>query len=41
MESSNKAHDSRWRKIKVKLHSPKGLPPLSVYAKGGYYALHF
>lgn len=38
---SNKAHDSRWRKIKVKLHSPKGLPPLSVYAKGGYYALHF
>jgi Ca-activated chloride channel homolog len=35
---SNKAHDARWRKIKVKLRSPKGLPPLSVYAKTGYYA---
>jgi Ca-activated chloride channel homolog len=35
---SNKAHDARWRKIKIKLRSPKGLPPLSVYAKTGYYA---
>jgi Ca-activated chloride channel family protein len=35
---SNKSHDARWRKIKVKLRSPKGLPPLSVYAKTGYYA---
>src|SRR5271170_6785334 len=35
---SNKAHDARWRKIKVKLRSPKGLPPLSVYNKTGYYA---
>jgi Ca-activated chloride channel family protein len=35
---SNKSHDSRWRKIKVKLRPPKGLPPLSVYAKTGYYA---
>lgn len=35
---SNKAHDARWRKIKVKLRVPKGLPPLSVYAKAGYYA---
>jgi Ca-activated chloride channel homolog len=35
---SNKSHDARWRKIKVKLHTPKGLPPLSVYAKTGYYA---
>jgi Ca-activated chloride channel family protein len=35
---SNKAHDARWRKIKVKLRAPKGLPPLSVYAKTGYYA---
>jgi Ca-activated chloride channel homolog len=35
---SNKAHDARWRKIKVKLRPPKGLPPLSVYAKTGYYA---
>src|SRR6202007_371424 len=29
---SNKSHDARWRKIKVKLRAPKGLPPLSVYA---------
>jgi Ca-activated chloride channel homolog len=35
---SNKAHDARWRKIKIKLRAPKGLPPLSVYAKTGYYA---
>ena len=35
---SNKAHDARWRKIKVKLRAPKGLPPLTVYAKTGYYA---
>jgi Ca-activated chloride channel homolog len=35
---SNKLHDARWRKIKVKLRTPKGLPPLSVYAKTGYYA---
>jgi Ca-activated chloride channel family protein len=35
---SNKSHDSRWRKIKVKMRAPKGLPPLSVYAKTGYYA---
>jgi Ca-activated chloride channel homolog len=35
---SNKAHDSRWRKIKIRLRAPKGLPPLNVYAKTGYYA---
>jgi len=35
---SNKAHDARWRKIKIKLRVPKGLPPLTVYAKTGYYA---
>ena len=35
---SNKSHDARWRKVKVKLRAPKGLPPLSVYAKTGYYA---
>ena len=35
---SNKTHDSRWRKIKVKLRAPRGLPPLSVYARTGYYA---
>ena len=31
-------HDGKWRKIKVKLIPPKGLPPLKVYAKTGYYA---
>jgi Ca-activated chloride channel family protein len=35
---SNKVHDARWRKIKVKLRAPKGLPPLTVYSKTGYYA---
>jgi Ca-activated chloride channel homolog len=35
---SNKAHDARWRKVKVKMHAPKGLPPLTVFAKTGYYA---
>src|SRR5207253_11240231 len=35
---SNKSHDARSRKIKIKLRAPKGLPPLSVYAKTGYYA---
>ena len=34
----NRAHDGKWRKIKVKLTPPKGLPPLRVYAKTGYYA---
>jgi Ca-activated chloride channel family protein len=31
-------HDGKWRKIKVKLLPPKGLPPLRVYARTGYYA---
>jgi len=35
---SHKAHDARWRKIKVKLRTPKGLPPLTAYARTGYYA---
>src|SRR5215469_9305315 len=35
---SNKAHDARWRKIKIKLRAPRGLPPLTVYSKTGYYA---
>ena len=34
----NPIHDGKWRKIKVKLVPPKGLPPLRVYAKTGYYA---
>ncbi len=35
---TNAARDGKWRKIKVKLTPPKGLPPLHVYAKTGYYA---
>jgi Ca-activated chloride channel homolog len=35
---TNPARDGKWRKIKVKLLPPKGLPPLKVYAKTGYYA---
>jgi Ca-activated chloride channel homolog len=35
---SNAKHDGTWRKIKVKLRPPRGLPPLTVYAKTGYYA---
>jgi Ca-activated chloride channel family protein len=35
---SNAQKNGLWRKIKVKLRPPKGLPPLNVYAKTGYYA---
>lgn len=35
---ANKARDGKWRKIKVRLRPPKGLPPLNVFAKAGYYA---
>ena len=31
-------HDGKWHRIKVKLVPPKGLPPLKVYAKTGFYA---
>jgi Ca-activated chloride channel family protein len=35
----NHARDGKWRKIRVRLqHTPKGFPPLNVYAKTGYYA---
>jgi Ca-activated chloride channel homolog len=34
----NPGRDGKWRKIKVKLIPPKGLPPLKVFAKTGYYA---
>jgi len=34
----NRAHDGKWRKIKVKLRPPKGLPPLTVYSRTGYFA---
>jgi Ca-activated chloride channel family protein len=36
-KSGNAMHNGAWRKIKVKLRPPKGLPPLNVYAKTGYY----
>jgi Ca-activated chloride channel family protein len=35
---NNKTKDGHWRKIKVKLNPPKGLPHLNVYARTGYYA---
>ncbi len=35
---SNPATDGKWHKLRVKLVPPKGLPPLRVYAKTGYYA---
>src|SRR5262245_16696951 len=34
----NEQRDSKWRKIKVRVHAPKGLPSLIVRAKEGYYA---
>ena len=34
----NFAHDGKWHKVNVKLVLPKGLPPLQVHAKMGYYA---
>ena len=35
---TNAARDGKWRKIKVRLRPPKGLPPLQVYNRTGYYA---
>ena len=35
---SNHVYDGQWRKIKVKLRPPRGVPPLLVHAKTGYYA---
>ena len=35
---SNKVRDGKWRKVKVKLNAPKGLPILNVHARQGYYA---
>ncbi len=34
----NNDRDGKWRKIKVRLKPPKGLPPLNVYSRAGYYA---
>ena len=30
--------DGKWRKVKVRVNPPPGLPPLTVYARTGYYA---
>jgi Ca-activated chloride channel homolog len=30
--------DGKWHKLRVKIIPPKGLPPLKVYARTGYYA---
>lgn len=34
----NEQRDGKWRKIKVRVNAPKGLPSLVVRAKEGYYA---
>ncbi len=35
---SDLTHDGKWRKVRVKVNPPPGLPPLTVYARTGYYA---
>jgi Ca-activated chloride channel family protein len=35
---SDAKRDGKWRKVKVKLVPPAGLPPLTVHARSGYYA---
>ena len=35
---SNHVYDGQWRKIRVRLRPPRGVPPLLVHAKIGYYA---
>jgi Ca-activated chloride channel family protein len=35
---TNKIHDGKWRKIRVKLDAPEGLPKLKIRTKEGYYA---
>jgi Ca-activated chloride channel family protein len=37
-QPTNQVHDGKWRRIKVKLDAPRGLPRLSVHAREGYYA---
>ena len=36
--SSNIVRDGSWRKIRVKINAPRGLPRLNVYNRSGYYA---
>jgi len=35
---SDRAKDGKWRKIRIRLRPPRGLPPLKVYYRRGYYA---
>ncbi|MGH9858668.1 MAG: VWA domain-containing protein, partial [Candidatus Acidiferrales bacterium] len=35
---ANREKDGKWRKLKVKLDPPRGLPDLHTYARTGYYA---
>lgn len=35
---SKPSRDAKWHKIKVSLKPPKGLPPLTVHARSGYFA---
>jgi Ca-activated chloride channel homolog len=35
---ANKKHDGKWRKVKLKVVPPPGLPPLTIHARNGYYA---
>jgi Ca-activated chloride channel family protein len=35
---NNPARDGKWRRIRVRLNPPRGLPPLQVYSRTGYYA---
>jgi Ca-activated chloride channel family protein len=32
------SRDGKWRKVKVKVNPPQGLPPLTIHARTGYYA---
>jgi Ca-activated chloride channel homolog len=36
--STNAAKDGKWRKLRMKVNPPKGLPRLNVRSKSGYYA---
>ncbi|HEX9760970.1 MAG TPA: VWA domain-containing protein [Candidatus Acidoferrales bacterium] len=35
---ANTQRDGKWRKVKIKLDVPRGMPDLQVFAKSGYYA---
>ena len=35
---SDLVRDGKWRKVRVKVNPPPGLPPLTIYARSGYYA---